>query len=208
MHNQAKITHTQTLPGNFCLIDLALEQAEPGEIVLFPELNLRLASLPNNSGRQRRLLCLNNLKLSLEKNHHIVLESLPAEPVDVIIGNNNGIAAAIGLAKINKAHQPLTLLASDAEFPFSPQPSKTLLPSMPDGVIAASPLLDDWGVPSRLASLKSMPGCYQGEVLALLANYVSNKKPKDLSICLAGNQNFINNSQRLKNHTLHTVLVS
>jgi dihydroorotate dehydrogenase electron transfer subunit len=38
---------------------------------------------------------------------------------------------------------------------------------MVDGVIAAMPLLDDWGVPSRLASLQGYPGCHQGYITDL-----------------------------------------
>ena len=67
---------------------------------------------------------------------------------------------------------------------------------MPEGVIAASPLLDDWGVPSRLASHQAVPGCYEGGVLDLLTHYLSHKNIKDLTICLAGNENFINNGSR------------
>jgi len=40
------------------------------------------------------------------------------------------------------------------------RPSTIVLPGMPDGVIACMPLLDDWGVPSRLATLAGFPGCF------------------------------------------------
>jgi dihydroorotate dehydrogenase electron transfer subunit len=32
-------------------------------------------------------------------------------------------------------------------FPFDPQPSQIIVDGLPDGVIAAMPLLDDWGIP-------------------------------------------------------------
>ena len=38
---------------------------------------------------------------------------------------------------------------------------------MPDGVIACMPLMEDWGLPSRLASLQDYPGCHEGYVTDL-----------------------------------------
>jgi dihydroorotate dehydrogenase electron transfer subunit len=38
---------------------------------------------------------------------------------------------------------------------------------MPDGAIACMPLMEDWGIPSRLASLQGYPGCYEGYVTEL-----------------------------------------
>ncbi len=60
----------------------------------------------------------------------------------------------------------LVLLALGSSPPFTPKPSGFLLPAMPAGVIAALPLLEDWGLPSRL--LGERPGCYQGTPEALL----------------------------------------
>lgn len=62
---------------------------------------------------------------------------------------------------------PLVLLASEVPFPFKARPSAILVPGLPDEVIAAMPLLDDWGIPSRLASLQGYPGCYQGYITEL-----------------------------------------
>jgi len=42
-----------------------------------------------------------------------------------------------------------------------------MLPGLPEGVIAAMPLLDDWDVPSRLASLQGYAGCYEGYITDL-----------------------------------------
>jgi dihydroorotate dehydrogenase electron transfer subunit len=43
---------------------------------------------------------------------------------------------------------------------------------LPPGVIAAMPLLDDWGVPNRLASLQGYPGCFQGYVTDLARHWL------------------------------------
>jgi len=63
--------------------------------------------------------------------------------------------------------KPLVILGSEVPFPFPARPSQFILPGLPQGVIAAMPLLEDWGIPSRLASLQGYAGCFQGYVTDL-----------------------------------------
>ena len=63
--------------------------------------------------------------------------------------------------------KPFVILGSEVPFPFSAQPSQIVVPGLPDGVIASMPLLDDWNIPSRLASLQGYPGCHEGYVTDL-----------------------------------------
>jgi dihydroorotate dehydrogenase electron transfer subunit len=63
--------------------------------------------------------------------------------------------------------KPLVLMGSEIPFPFRVRPSTILLPGMPDAAIGCMPLLDEWGVPSRLASLAGFPGCHDGYVTDL-----------------------------------------
>jgi dihydroorotate dehydrogenase electron transfer subunit len=65
------------------------------------------------------------------------------------------------------AWKPLVLMGSEIPFPFRLRPSTILLPGMPEAAIACMPLLDEWGVPSRLASFAGYPGCYDGYVTDL-----------------------------------------
>ncbi len=69
-------------------------------------------------------------------------------------------------------HQTLVLLGSEIPFPFTPRPSRLLLPDMPAEAIAAMPLLEDRGTPSRLASNQDFPGCFQGHVTALAEHWL------------------------------------
>jgi dihydroorotate dehydrogenase electron transfer subunit len=62
---------------------------------------------------------------------------------------------------------PLVLMGSEIAFPFRVRPSTILLPGMPDAAIACMPLLDEWGVPSRLASFAGFAGCFEGYVTDL-----------------------------------------
>jgi dihydroorotate dehydrogenase electron transfer subunit len=69
--------------------------------------------------------------------------------------------------------KPFVTMGSEVPFPFHPQPSKILVPGMPEGVIAAMPLLEDWGTASRLASTRGYPGCYEGYVTDLARNWLT-----------------------------------
>ncbi len=93
----------------------------------------------------------------------------------LLIGGGVGMPPIIFAAQRlsnNEAYRPLAILGSEVPFPFPARPSKILLPSMPDGVIACLPLLDEWGIPSRLASLQGYPGCHQGYVTDLARHWL------------------------------------
>ena len=70
--------------------------------------------------------------------------------------------------------QPLVLMGSEIPFPFRTQPSRILVPGMPAAAIACMPLLEDWGVPSRLASLAGFAGCFDGYVTDLAAAWLAS----------------------------------
>ncbi|MDJ0806970.1 MAG: dihydroorotate dehydrogenase electron transfer subunit [Gammaproteobacteria bacterium] len=88
----------------------------------------------------------------------------------LLIGGGVGMPPMIFLAdclRSDRLKQPFVILGSEVPFPFSASPSKIMVPGMPEGVIASMPLLDDWGIPCRLASQQDLPGCYQGYVTDL-----------------------------------------
>jgi dihydroorotate dehydrogenase electron transfer subunit len=103
----------------------------------------------------------------------------PARPRTLLVGGGVGIPPMVFLAESLKGRrdapwQPLVLMGSEIPFPFRARPSTIVLPGMPDGVIACMPLLDDWGVPSRLASLAGFPGCFDGYVTDLAAAWLGS----------------------------------
>lgn len=103
----------------------------------------------------------------------------------VLIGGGVGMPPMIHLAETlyhqKRTQQALVLLGSEVPFPFRPQPSKFLLPNWPEGVIAAMPLFEDWGIVSRLASLQTFPGCFQGYITALAAHWLDSLSPEEKS---------------------------
>lgn len=94
----------------------------------------------------------------------------------LLLGEDNGIAPLVFLA--NRLHRqrprvkPLLLLSATRAFPFQPQPSRIMVPGLPGGVIAAMPLLEDWGIPSRLVSATERPGCFAGTLESLAEGWL------------------------------------
>jgi len=98
----------------------------------------------------------------------------PERPRLLLVGADAGIAATIALAESlrgtttsSAGWKPLVLLGSDQPFPFRPRPSSIIVAGIPPEVIACMPLLEEWGVPCRLASHSGLPGCFDGPVTAL-----------------------------------------
>ncbi len=99
----------------------------------------------------------------------------PGRTRPLLIGGGVGMPPMIFLAEAlrdDRERQPMVILGSEVPFPFKPAPSKILVPGIPEGVIAAMPLLDDWGIPSRLASLQGYPGCFEGYVTDLARRWL------------------------------------
>ncbi len=94
----------------------------------------------------------------------------PEHPRPLLIGGGVGIPPMIFLAdtlRSDPQFRPFAVLGSEVPFPFRPRPSQYLVPGLPPQVIAAMPLLDDWGIPSRLTSFLDLPGCFRGYVTDL-----------------------------------------
>ena len=92
----------------------------------------------------------------------------------LLIGGGVGMPPMIFIAESLKGEDrhPFVVLGSEVPFPFSPRPSQFVLKGIPDGVTASMPLLEDWGIPSRLASLQGYPGCHPGYVTDLARRWL------------------------------------
>ena len=100
----------------------------------------------------------------------------PLRPRALLLGGGVGIPPMVFLAeqfRRNSNCQPLVLMGSEVPFPFTTQPSKIIVPGLPDGTIAAMPLMEDWKIPSRLASLQDYPGCFDGYITDLARHWLS-----------------------------------
>jgi dihydroorotate dehydrogenase electron transfer subunit len=110
----------------------------------------------------------------------------PDKPRTLLVGGGVGIPPMVFLAERLKDSreanwQPLVLMGSEIPFPFRARPSTIIVPGMPAGVIACMPLLDDWGVPSRLASFADYPGCFHGYVTSLASAWLESQAREELA---------------------------
>ena len=91
-------------------------------------------------------------------------------PRALLIGGGVGIPPMVYIAdKIREDAywQPFAILGSEIPFPFERQTSKFDVAGIPDDINSAMPLLEHWGIPSRLTSLQGYDGCHKGFVTDL-----------------------------------------
>jgi len=109
----------------------------------------------------------------------------PERPRALLLGGGVGIPPMVFLAERLAAQararegslaawKPLVLIGSEVPFPFRTRPSKLIVPGVPAGSIACMPLLEEWGVPSRLASCAEFPGCFSGFVTELADTWLAS----------------------------------
>jgi dihydroorotate dehydrogenase electron transfer subunit len=95
----------------------------------------------------------------------------PERPRPLLIGGGVGIPPMIFLAEAlwrdHRDWQALVLIGSEIPFPFKPVPSEIVTEWLRDKALHAMPLLEDWRIPSRLASGAGLPGAYRGNVAEL-----------------------------------------
>ena len=113
-------------------------------------------------------------------------------PRALLIGGGVGIPPMVFLAdqlRHDKRYSPLVLMGSEVPFPFPVRPSQILVPGMPDGAIACMPLIEDWGLASRLSSLQGYAGCHDGYVTDLARawlNTLDNESRAQVAIYTCG----------------------
>ena len=103
-------------------------------------------------------------------------EPSPERPNALLIGGGVGIPPMVFLAETlrDTAWKPLAILGSEIPFPFGLEKSKIPTPWLDDDIDSAMPLLESWGVPSRLTSLSDFDGCYRGYVTDLADKWMQS----------------------------------
>ena len=100
-------------------------------------------------------------------------------PRTLLVGGGVGIPPMVFLAEALREHadvdwKPLVLMGSEVPSRFARDPRRSSCRACRTASIACMPLLDEWGVPSRLASLAGYPGCYDGYVTDLAAAWLGS----------------------------------
>jgi dihydroorotate dehydrogenase electron transfer subunit len=119
-----------------------------------------------------------NEKLSVLGPIGVPFKQTGYRPRPLLIGGGVGIPPMVFLSehikKTARQISPFVIMGSEVPFPFQSVPSQIMLPGIPHGSIAAMPLLEDWGIASRLSSKQAYPGCFDGYVTDLARTWLDN----------------------------------
>ena len=95
----------------------------------------------------------------------------PERPNTLLIGGGVGIPPMIYIADWLRQNDgdwnPFAILGSEIPFPFELKKSSLDVAGIPNDVNSTMPLLEDWGIPTRLTSLQGYAGCFDGYVTVL-----------------------------------------
>ena len=140
-----------------------------------------------------------NLLTTLLTEHRFQINEKYSYPL--LIGHDSGMAAIIFLAETLKKEYkiiPTVLFEFSGDLPFRPHPSQIMTPTLPAGVIATMPLLEDWSIPCRLAHKDTLPGCYDGNVIELAEHWLKRQKtPEQVSLYACGKSKMIESVSKL-----------
>ena len=106
-------------------------------------------------------------------------------PNTLLVGGGVGIPPMIFLAEHLKNDRnewhPLVLMGSEIPFPFERQDSAIACDWLATEIKSAMPLLEQWKIPSRLASLSEFDGCHRGFVTDLEDKYLASLTPDQIT---------------------------
>ena len=105
-------------------------------------------------------------------------------PNTLLIGGGVGIPPMVFIADYLRQQgrdwSPLAILGSELPFPFELQTSAIGTPWVDEKINATMPLLEDWGIPCRLASLAGFDACFDGYVTDLADKWLSTLTADEL----------------------------
>ena len=97
-------------------------------------------------------------------------EAVPGRPRSLLLGGGVGIPPIVFLAdrlRYERSATVFVVMGSEVPFPFETQASDIPAPGIDGDTNATMPLLEQWGIPARLASGAGFPGCHRGYVTDL-----------------------------------------
>jgi len=102
----------------------------------------------------------------------------PTRPNALLIGGGVGIPPMVFIAdrlrKDGSPWRPMACLGSELPFPFELRRSNFETPWLDASIDSAMPLLEGWGIPSRLATLAGFEGCFDGYVTELAERWLAS----------------------------------
>jgi dihydroorotate dehydrogenase electron transfer subunit len=108
----------------------------------------------------------------------------PARPNALLLGGGVGIPPMVFLADVlrkDPTWKPIAILGSEIPFPFDARSAGIPVRGIDAAASHAMPLLEAWGVPSRLTSLQGYDGCFKGYVTDLADQWLNSLSDEDLA---------------------------
>lgn len=109
----------------------------------------------------------------------------PERPNTLLIGGGVGIPPIVFLADHQRRQagnwKPLAILGSEIPFPFAARSSDIETPWLDKDIARTMPLLEDWGMPCRLATLAGYEGCFDGYVTDLAERWLTTLNDEKLA---------------------------
>lgn len=101
-----------------------------------------------------------------------------AKPKALLLGGGVGIPPMICLSEqIKNASDgisPIVFMGSEVPFPFEREKSLIPVDGLSEDITDCLPLLEEWKIPSRLASLQGYSGVYQGYITDLARDWLNS----------------------------------
>lgn len=111
----------------------------------------------------------------------------------LLIGGGVGIPPMVFVADVLRrdfpTRKPLAILGSEIPFPFKLARSSIAVRGLSDQLSSTMPLLESWGIATRLTSMAGFNGCYRGYVTDLAEEWLQGldgKARKDVIIYACG----------------------
>lgn len=109
----------------------------------------------------------------------------PDHPNTLLIGGGVGIPPMVYIAdwlrQSGKDWKPFAILGSEIPFPFELQKSALPVDGVDEKTSSTMPLLEEWGIPTRLTSLQGYEGCHNGYVTDLADQWLKSLPSDELA---------------------------
>ena len=106
-------------------------------------------------------------------------------PNALLIGGGVGIPPMVYIADWMRQNagswKPLAILGSEIPFPFELETSTIPVSGVGEDVSSTMPLLESWGIPTRLTSLQGYAGCHDGYVTDLAGRWLAALPANELT---------------------------
>ncbi len=106
-------------------------------------------------------------------------------PDALLIGGGVGIPPMVFIADYLRRRKgnrnPFAILGSEIPFPFAPMNSAIETPWLARDIDRTMPLLEQWAIPCRLATLAGFDGCFDGYVTDLADRWLATLGPQQLA---------------------------